>query len=112
MFYSSNRIRERDVPVLRDTNYLCPKEPNASPSFSVRGDCVTMSKRCQRRPVENPFELGDRRNLQYSDAFEMNSDDSPVDATLLVFRDSFFTELVPFFLPTSRDDLHMEPAHT
>ena len=96
MLYSSDRIRELDVPVLRDTNYLCPTKPNASPSFSVRGDCVTMSKRCERRPVENPFELGDRRNLQYGDAFEMNCDDSPVDATLVVFRDSFFTQLVPF----------------
>ena len=97
MLYSSDHIREFNVPVLRDPNYLCPTEPNASPSFSVRGDCVTMSKRCERRPVENPLDLGDRPRLQYGDAFEMVCDDSPVDATLLVFRDSFFSELVPFF---------------
>jgi len=89
-------LGERDVPELRSQNDLCGPDAEGL-RFSRSGNCATERAGCTRRPVPNPFDLGERFGIADISAFEVRCDDAPVDATILVFRDSFFSELQPLF---------------
>ncbi len=95
LLHLADRLREPPRPVLRGTTEMCPPGVRARQRFNAKPNCRSLARQCTWHRIENPFGLRDQPPLPGGAAFETRCADAATDRTLLVFRDSFASELVP-----------------
>jgi alginate O-acetyltransferase complex protein AlgJ len=96
MLSLGNSLQEEIVPALNLEPGLCRRLPDALRLTEI-GNCLSPAPTCSRREITNPFGLKGAFGLPAARAFEVRCPEAPIDATVLVFRDSYFSEVQPLF---------------